>query len=75
MKDSIIEIEHRPGGEIVLRFKSPGISAIPAETIAHFVTAQKEMLLALRSLLDSAIKYAEQAEKPGTKKRSKIDVQ
>jgi len=37
--------------------------------------ARKEMLLALRSLLDKAIEQAEEAEKLKTKRRTKIEVQ
>jgi len=37
--------------------------------------ARKEMLLALRSLLDKAIEQTEEAEKPTTKKRTKIEIQ
>ena len=75
MAERIFEIEHRPGEEVVLRFKAPSISIIPEATRSHFRTAHKEMLLALRSLLDKAIEQAEEAEKPKTKKRTKIEVQ
>lgn len=75
MAESIFEIEHRPGEEIVFRFKSPSISIMPEATRSHFRTAEKEVLLALRSLLDKAIERAEEAEKPKTKKRTKIEVQ
>jgi len=75
MGESIFEIEHRPGEEIVLRFKSPSIPIMPEETKSHFRMAQKEVLLALRSLLDKAIEQAEEAEKTKSKKRTKIEVQ
>ena len=75
MGESIFEIEHRPGDEIVLRFKSPSLPIMSEETRSHFRTAQKEVLLALRSLIDKAIERAEEAEKPKTKKRTKIEVQ
>jgi len=75
MADSIFEIEHRPGEEIVLRFKAPSLSIMPEATRTHFRTAQKEVLLALRSLLDKAIERAEEAEKPKTKRRTKIEVE
>ena len=75
MAERIFEIEHRPGEEVVLRFKAPSISIVPEATRSHFRTAHKEMLLALRSLLDTAIERAEAAEKAKTKKRTKIEVE
>ena len=75
MAERIFEIEHRPGEEVVLRFKTPMLSIMPEETRSHFRTVRKEMLLALRSLLDKAIERAEEAEKTRVKKRTKIEVQ
>ena len=75
MQESIFEVEHRPTGEIIVRFKSPSMAIVPEEVKSHFRTAQKEALLALRSLLDQAIERTEAAEKPKTKKRNKIEVQ
>ena len=75
MAERIFEIEHRPGEEVVLRFKAPSISIVPEATRSHFRTAQKEMLLALRSLLDKAIELTEEAEKAKPKKRTKVEVQ
>jgi len=76
MAEKILEIEHHPGEEIVLRFKPPSIPVVPEATRSHFRAARKEMLLALRGLLDAAIEQAEEAEKTKTtKKRTKIEVQ
>lgn len=75
MAEKIFEIEHQPGGEIVLRFKAPRLSIMPEATKGHFRMAHKEMLLALRSLLDRAIERAEEVEKTRAKKRTKIEVQ
>ena len=74
MAETIFEIEHQ-SGEVVLRFKAPGLSFVPEETRGHFKMAHKEMLLALRSLLDRAIERTEEAEKTKAKKRTKIEVQ
>jgi len=74
MAERIFEIEHRPGEEVVLRFKTPSISVVPEATRSHFRTAHKEMLLALRSLLDKAIEQTEKTEKTKAKKRTKIEV-
>ena len=75
MSEKILEIEHHPGEEVVLRFKAPMFSIMPEETRSHFRTARKEMLLALRSLLDKAIERVEEVEKTRAKKRTKIEVQ
>jgi len=75
MAERIFEIEHQPGEEVVLRFKVPGLPFVPEATKGHFRMAHKEMLLALRSLLDRAIERAEEAEKTKAKKRTKIEVQ
>jgi len=76
MAERIFEIEHSPGEEVVLRFKVPSeLSFVPEATRSHFRTAHKEMLLALRSLLDMAIERAEEAGKSKKKERTKIEVQ
>ncbi len=75
MSEKILEIEHHPGEEVVLRFKTPSLSLMPEETRSHFRAARKEMLLALRSLLDKAIERVEEVEKTKAKKRTKVEVQ
>ena len=44
MTESIFEIEHRLGEE-VLRFKVPAFSIVPAAARSHFRTTRKETLL------------------------------
>lgn len=75
MTERVFEIEYHPGEEVVLRFKAPRLSVVPEAARGHFRTAHKEMLLALRSLLDKAIERAEEAEKTKAKKRTKIEVE
>lgn len=77
MSDSIFEVEHRPGEELVLRFRAPKLKGLPQETKKHIMTAQKEFLLALRSLIDGAVELIEKAEKTEEKGtgRTKIEVQ
>lgn len=67
-----IEWEHHPGEEFILRFKPPLVKILPDETRGHVKAVQKEMLLALRSLIDAAIGRVEEAEK---KSRTKIEVE
>jgi len=75
MAEKVFEIEYRPGEEVVLHFKAPILSVMPEATRGHFRTAHKEMLLALRSLLDKAIERDEEAEKTQAKERTKIEVE
>jgi len=75
MGDSIFEVEHRPGEEVVLRFKSPKFRGLPDSTWQHLLAARKEMLLALRSMLDEAIERTEKSTKAKGKRRTKIEVQ
>lgn len=51
------------------------LNLLPNETRSHVRASQKEMLLAFRSLLDEAIRYVEESEKPRSKRRTKIEVQ
>jgi len=74
MSGSIFEVEHRPGEEIVLRFKSPKFRGLPDSTRQHLLTATEEMLLALRSMLDRAIERTEETKEAKRKKRTKIEV-
>jgi hypothetical protein len=53
--------------------KATGKEFLPEEFRAHLRTARKEMLLAVRSLIDAAIERTE--EKPTRKKTTKIKVE
>ncbi len=75
MSDSIFEIEYRPGGEIVLRIKSPKSWKLSDSTMQHLTTVQKEILLAVRGMIDKAIEITEEFEKPKGKKKTRINVQ
>ena len=75
MSDSIFEVEHHPGEEVVLRFKSPKFRGLPDSTRQHLSVARKEMLLALRSMLDRAIERMEEPGETKGRRRSKIKVQ
>ncbi|TET86743.1 MAG: hypothetical protein E3J34_03235 [Dehalococcoidia bacterium] len=74
MSDTILEVEHRPGKEVVLRFKSPRFRGLPDTTRQHLLTARKEILLALRDMLDRAIERREKSGKAPRGKRTKIEV-
>lgn len=55
-----LELEHEEGGEYVLRFRAPQIKITPDLTGGHLKQAKKEVLLAVRSILDKAIKVEEE---------------
>jgi len=55
-----IELEHEEGGEYVLRFRAPKIKIPTDLTGGHLKQAKKEILLAVRSLIDEVIKVEEE---------------
>jgi hypothetical protein len=55
-----IELERAGEGEYVLRLKIPQIKLFPKQTGSHLKQAKKEALLALRSIIDKAIKVEEE---------------
>lgn len=75
MSDSIFEIEYHPGEEIILHFKSPKSWGLAEPTKSHLLAAKKEMLLALRSLLDRTIERVEKADEEKEPKRARIKVE
>jgi len=54
-----LEVEHEEGGEYVLRFKAPQLKLDSDLTGGHLKEAKKEILLAVRSLIDKLIKGEE----------------
>ena len=54
-----LELEHEEGGEYILRFRIPQIKISPDPTGGHLKQAKREVLLAVRSLIDKAIKGEE----------------
>jgi len=78
MSDSLFELQYFPGEELVLRIKSPGMKKMmPDDVKEHFWTARKEMLLAIRGLVDAAAAKAEEYAKPKktkASKKTKVDI-
>lgn len=69
-----IEWEHNPGEELVLHIK-PGLGELfDGETRKHALAASREMLLALRGLIDIAVKHMEEKEAKTEQCRTKIEV-
>jgi len=54
-----LELEHEEGGEYILRFRTPKIKISPDPTGGHLKQAKREVLLAVRSLIDEAIEGEE----------------
>jgi len=50
-----LEFEHGEEGEYILRFKTPKVKISADPTGGHLKQARKEILLAVRSLIDEAI--------------------
>ena len=74
MSDSMFEISFQPGDEVVIRLRAPNLKMMKGETAQHIIGAKKEMLMALRSLLDEAISKTEDAAAPeGEKTRIKVE--
>jgi len=74
MSDSMFEISFQPGEEVVIRLRAPNLKMMKGETAQHIIGAKKEMLMALRSLLDEAISKTEEAASPAAEKtRIKVE--
>ena len=74
MSDSMFEISFQPGEEVVIRLRAPNLKMMKGETAQHIIGAKKEMLMALRSLLDEAISKTEAASSAGEEK-TRINVE
>jgi hypothetical protein len=73
MAGRLIEVHYSPGEGLTLRFRPRSLKLIPDATMGHLRTANKELLLALRSLLDQTIARMEEQEKPSRRPR-KVEV-
>jgi hypothetical protein len=74
MGDSFFEVEHRPNGEVVIRFKSPDFPKMSSETKQRLMTTKKDVLVAIRKMVDKAIEKTEEKAKPKAKAKTKIEV-
>ena len=74
MAEKLFECEWTPEGEIILRIKKPGLRLLTPEVRGHMLGARKEMLSALRSLIDAALARMDEKEAPRTR-RTQIKVE
>ncbi len=75
MRKGSIEWEYDPEEGLVLHIHPMFRGLVSEETRAHIRASRKEMLLALRNLLDISIQKMEQTEKATGKGRTKIKVE
>ena len=71
----IVQVDYE-SGDFVVRLSPRNIRLLPEDTQEHLKEARKEMLLAFRSCLDSALSLLEWPEKPSpTARRTYIRVE
>ena len=74
MGEKILEVERVSDEELLIRLKTKKLRGLlPNSTREHVRTAQRELLLAFRSLVDTTIESLERKEK--RKKKTKIEVE
>lgn len=74
MSENIVQMEYKPGEELVIRIKSPKLDMLPGPAKEHLAAARKEIMMALRDMLESSL--AKGSKSPETKtKRRKIVVE
>ncbi len=75
MSEKILEIERSADNELVIRLRRPKLGLMRDDTAEHLRTARKELLLAVRGVIDAAIRCTEEEEKARGEGRKKIEVQ
>lgn len=72
--EGILGAERRDDGSIVITFRPPRVDELlSGETVSHLLASQRELLLAARSLLDSAIARTERPDRGPGPTRITID--
>jgi hypothetical protein len=62
MAPRLAEISYSPDEGLTLRFRPKGMALLPEATRSHLRAANKELLLALRGVIDRAIEHTERRE-------------
>ncbi len=72
----MFEAKREEDGTMVFTVRPPkfDMDVTPDSPVAHLLASQKEMLLAFRSLLDSAISAVDRAGASGSQRRTRIDI-
>lgn len=75
MGEKIFEVERVSEEEIILRLRTEKLKLLPDPTKAHLRIAGRELLLALRTLVDATAESLERKKEEKGKKRTKIEVE
>ena len=75
MVKGTIQWEHTPEEGLVVRIKPAMPGLFTGETRKHVKAARKEMLLAIRNLIDIAVTHMDAKENKDQKQATKIEVQ
>jgi hypothetical protein len=69
MGEKVFECEWTEGEEIVLRIRRPGVRMLSPEVRGHLLGARKEMLMAMRNLIDAALAGIQERDREQEKSR------
>jgi hypothetical protein len=75
MDEGVVEFQYKPGQELVIRVRPFRLSLGKNETLNHLLAANREVLMAFRSVLDAAIKVSEPPQQKDRPQRKKIPVE
>ncbi|MGD0765768.1 MAG: hypothetical protein ABR978_05620 [Dehalococcoidia bacterium] len=75
MAEKLFECEWTPEGELVFRLRKPAKHVLNPEIRGHVLEARKEVLMALRSLIDVALERMDEKEKGTGRRRTQIKVE
>lgn len=74
----LLEVEYRQGEEVVVHFRPWLLTGVPRASLHHWRNANRELLLAFRSVLDGAIEKMTppEAERRGRRsgQRQRVEV-
>ncbi len=70
----LLEVQYKPGEELVFRFNTQRLGILPETTRGHLRNANKEFLLALRSVIDRSIERMEHGAERG-RRRQRVHVE
>lgn len=75
MSENLIQLEYRPGDEVVIRIKSPKLHMLSDPAQGHLTNARREIMMALRDMLDSALEKSGKSKGEVKTRKRKIVVE
>lgn len=76
MAEKLFECEWSEEEGLILRIRKPGMRMLSPEVRSHLLSARKEMLMAVRNLIDAALAgLAEREEERSKTRRMEIRVE